>query len=599
MASLLFNPSTYDPTYLDPESRRQLLALVQYFETKGHAELKDDYHRADWYSDFVEFVAKEQLFARAATPTAVSELLADGAADARWDTARINDLNEILGFYGLDFWYAWQVTVLGLGPVWTSDNEPAKALVGELLRDGGLFGFGLSEQTHGADIYSTDLVLSSDGEGGWTATGPKYYIGNGNVGARISVFGRFDENDPDRPGEYVFFLADPQSPDYYLEKNVVHGQMYVAAFRLENYHVSAADILHTGRAAWDAALATINVGKVNLGWASIGIAEHSFYEAVTHANNRILYGNPVTDFPHVRRILADAYSRLIGMKLYSVRSADYFRSASPDDRRYLLFNPITKMKVTMEGERTIDLLWDVIAARGFEKDTYFEQAVHHIRALPKLEGTVHVNLALVLKFLPQYLAAAVGYGEQYAAVGPRNDASDDDYLFAQGSASGLSKIPFHDPRPAFARFAHLPNVATFVEQLTAFGQLVASAPPTKEQQADLDLLLTLGQLFTQVVYAQLVCESAALALDDVPGGKRESSVSDCADLTEAHLDRVFAVYIRDFNEYAVSLYSQTAASDLQREQAIGLIRQPRLDAQAEATFVAEVLAHDGVFKTNP
>ena len=28
----------------------------------------------------------------------------------------------------------------------------------------------------------------------------------------------------------------------------------------------------------------------------------------------------------------------------------------------------------------IDLLWDVIAARGFEKDTYFEQAVSHIRA---------------------------------------------------------------------------------------------------------------------------------------------------------------------------------------------------------------------------
>ena len=55
--------------------------------------------------------------------------------------------------------------------------------------------------------------------------------------------------------------------------------------------------LHTGKAAWDAALATINVGKVNLGWASIGISEHAFYEAVAHANNRILYGKAVTEFP--------------------------------------------------------------------------------------------------------------------------------------------------------------------------------------------------------------------------------------------------------------------------------------------------------------
>ncbi|MEI6621048.1 MAG: acyl-CoA dehydrogenase family protein [Actinomycetes bacterium] len=599
MASLLFNPATYDPTYLDDESRRQLLALVQYFEAKGHAQLKDDFHGAQWYSDFVQFIADEGIFARFGTPTAVAELLPDSAADARWDTARINDLNEILGFYGLDYWYAWQVTVLGLGPVWTSDNEQAKALVAQLLRGGGIFGFGLSEQNHGADIYSTDLVLTSDGAGGWTATGAKYYIGNGNVGARISVFGRFADDDPDRPGEYVFFLADPERPEYVLEKNVVHGQMYVSAFRLEDYAVDAVDILHTGKAAWDAALATINVGKVNLGWASIGICEHAFFEAIAHAHNRILYGNPVTDFPHVRRMLGDAYARMIGMKLYSVRSADYFRSASPDDRRFLLFNPITKMKVTMEGEKTIDLLWDVIAARGFEKDTYFEQAVGHIRALPKLEGTVHVNLALVLKFLPQYLAAAVGYGEQYGPIGPRNEAADDDYLFAQGSASGLSKIPFHDPRPAFARFAHLPNVAAFIEQMHAFAQLVSTAPPSKEQAADLDLLLTLGQLFTQIVYAQLTCESAALALDDVAGGKRESSVSDCSDLTEAHLDRVFAVFIRDFNDYAVSLYSQAAASDSQREQAIGLIRQPTTDAQAEAAFVAEVIAHDGAFVMNP
>lgn len=95
---------------------------------------------------------------------------------------------------------------------------------------------------------------------------------------------------------------------------------------------------------FDAALATVNVGKVNLGWASIGICEHSFYEAVTHAHNRILYGNRVTDFLHPP--FADAYARLVAMKMFAARSTDYFRSASEDDRRFLLFNPITKAKVT-------------------------------------------------------------------------------------------------------------------------------------------------------------------------------------------------------------------------------------------------------------
>ena len=62
------------------------------------------------------------------------------------------------------------------------------------------------------------------------------------------------------------------------------------------------DVLHTGRAAFDAALNTVNVGKFNLCTASIGICEHAMYEAVTHAHEpRSSTAARVTDFPHVRR----------------------------------------------------------------------------------------------------------------------------------------------------------------------------------------------------------------------------------------------------------------------------------------------------------
>ena len=44
----------------------------------------------------------------------------------------------------------------------------------------------------------------------------------------------------------------------------------------------------------------------------------------------------------------------------------------------------------------------MIAAKGFGKDMYFEMAARDIRALPKLEGTVHVNIALIVKFMPNF-----------------------------------------------------------------------------------------------------------------------------------------------------------------------------------------------------
>ena len=590
--SLLFNPQTYDPSSFDADTARQLLALVEFFESKGLARNKEEFYSGEWYSDFVDLIATNEIFSTFATPAEVGVLV--GADEARWDLARINELNEILGFYSLAHWYAWQVSVLGLGPVWLSENESARVEVAELLRRGHLFGFGLSEREHGADIYSSDMILRRDGDGGFRASGGKWYIGNGNVAGRLSVFGKFADDDPDHPGEHVFFLVDPRHRSYELIKNVVAGQMFVAAFNLHDYPVAATDILHVGKPAFDAALATVNVGKVNLGWASIGICEHAFYEAITHAHNRVLYGNRVTEFTHVRRMLADAYARLVAMKIFAARATDYFRCADAEDRRYLLFNPITKAKVTSEGERVIDLLWDVIAARGFERDTYFSRAATDIRALPKLEGTVHVNIALVLKFLPRYLGAAHGAAQDYPAVPVRQDAADDAYLFHQGPAKGLGAIGFSDWRPAFARFAHLPNVAVFVEQIEAFTQLVTTAPPTDAQQRDLDYLQVLGQLFTQIVYAQLILESAALAID--AGQTRPGSVSDLTDLTEAHIDRIVAVFVRDMADQAVELHGQASATEAQSAAALAIVRRPVIEPEAETVFVSEVLSYSGVYE---
>ena len=589
--SLLFNPRTYDPSSFDQATREQLLALIDFFETKGLARNKDEYYSGEWYSDFLQLVADKRIFADFATPAEIGELVGD--SDARWDLARINELNEILGFYSLAHWYAWQVSVLGLGPVWLSGNDDARAKVAGLLAEGHIFGFGLSEREHGADIYSSDMILTRTGEG-FSASGGKWYIGNGNAAGRLSVFGKFADDDPEHPGEYVFFLVDPSHERYELIKNVVAGQMFVAAFNLHDYPVASSDILHVGKPAWDAALATVNVGKVNLGWASIGICEHSFFEAVTHANNRVLYGNRVTDFPHVRRMLADAYARLVAMKIFAARSTDYFRSAGEDDRRFLLFNPITKAKVTSEGERVIDLLWDVIAARGFERDTYFSRAASDIRALPKLEGTVHVNIALVLKFMPRYLGAAHGAAQQYPPIPVRQDAGDDAYLFHQGPAKGLGSIGFADWRPAFDRFAHLDNVALFREQIDAFTQLVLTAPPTEAQGKDLDYLQILGQLFTQIVYAQLILESAALAIDD--GATRPGSVSDLSDLREAHLDRIFAVFVQDMAGQAIALHGQASSTDAQSTAALTIVRKPRISDVAEDAFVSEVLGYSGAYE---
>ena len=570
--TLLFNPATFDASEFDPETRRVLLATIEWFESRGKKALKEADHDREWYADFLDFIAREKVFATLLTPAAEA---ADDP-DKRWDTARIAAFNEITAFYGLVYWYTWQVTILGLGPIWQSGNDAARARAAQLLDEGAIFAFGLSEREHGADIYSTDMILTPDGDGGFTASGGKYYIGNGNQAGMVSVFGR--RSDVEGPEGYVFFAADSGHERYRLVQNVVNAQSYVSQFELDEYPVTEADVLHTGKEAFYAALNTVNVGKFNLGFASVGICEHALYEAVTHASNRILYGNPVTDFPHVRQYLTDAYARLVAMRMFGRRATDYFRAAGPEDRRYLLYNPIEKMKVTTEGEGVINLLWDVIAAKGFEKDTYFEMAARDIRGLPKLEGTVHVNMALVLKFMANYF---FNPGE-FEAVAPRREAADDPFLFAQGPTSGLGKIQFHDWRPVYDAFADVPNVARFTEQAEALRALLTTAPPSEDQQKDLGFLLIVGELFTLVVYGQLILEQAQL------------------DGADSNLvDQIFDVFVRDFSASVTTLHGQASASEGQREWALGAVRAPVAGAERFAAVWGQVAALSGAYEMRP
>jgi len=545
---ILLNPHSPSRYYPDERSRQIMLQTIDFFERKGKQKIKEDDRNRTWYSDFLEFQKQERLFATLLTP---GEYGFD--ADSRWDTWRNCEFNEILGFYGLAYWYTWQVSILGLGPVWMSQNDALKRRAARLLNEGHVFAFGLSEKAHGADIYATEMSLAPQSDGTYLANGEKYYIGNANLAPMVSTFGKISTT-----GEYVFFSADYRRPNYRLMQNVTASQNYVAQYALRDYPVTEADILSRGQEAWDTALNTVNVGKFNLGWASIGICTHAFYEAIHHAANRRLYNTFVTDFPHVRQMFTDAYARLVAMKLFTLRAADYMRSASPDDRRYLLYNPMVKMKVTTQGEEVINLLWDVIAAKGFEKDTYFEMAARDIRALPKLEGTVHVNIALIVKFMPNYFFNPA----VYPPVLRRDDPQDDVFLWNQGPARGLGQIQFNDFRLVFEGFDQ-PNVKLFAEQISVLQEFLATATPDAAQQKDVDFLLALGELFALVVYAQLILENAGIYKDDISG-----------DI----LDQIFDCLVRDFSKHALQLYSKPSSSSRQMELCLRMLRKPVVDS---------------------
>lgn len=559
----LFNPTTYQGDHPEPHTNEMLRAVVKFFEKKGLKCIKRDWHAKTWNHDFVDFMKEHQVLATLMTPEGYGK-------NAAWNSYRNVEFAEISGFYGITYWYTFQVSMLGLGPIFNGGNEAVKHKAARLLKEGSVFAFGLSEKEHGADIYSSSMRLIPQGDGTYVACGSKYYIGNGNEAALVSVFGKNSDT-----GEYVFFVVDSKHDKYECLKNTVNEQNYVAEFRLHDYPITEDDILRVGPEAWDDMLNTINYCKFNLGFGAIGICTHALYESINHAANRNLYGRQVTDFPQVKRLFNDSYCRLHAMKMFSYRALDYMRSASKEDRRYLLFNPMVKMKVTMQGERLISDLWDIIAARGFEAEPFFEIAAHEIRMLPKLEGTAHVNMALIVKFMGNYL---FNPGE-FTEMAQRKDNSNDLFLFHQGPTKGLGKVQFHDYSETYNLF-DLPNIQVFKNQIELFKKLLVEAGPDERQTKDIDYMLAVGELFASIVYGHLILEKAWMEQTD-------------GDL----LNQIFDVLVRDFAIYAAELCGKASNSTQQLELVLNLIKSPVADPeQAERLYRGQVCSLNGQYR---
>lgn len=174
--SVLFNPSTFKGEEFDPKSRKAMLDTIEFFEHKGLKAIREDCKYYIWQEDWMKYQKEHGVFATMLTAEGYGD-----DPDARFDLYRLCPMSEILGFYGEAYQYPLQVSVLGVGPIWMGDNEEQKQELAQQLKDGHIFAFGMSEKTHGADLYSNEVHLTQNEDGTYVANGNKYYIGNAHI----------------------------------------------------------------------------------------------------------------------------------------------------------------------------------------------------------------------------------------------------------------------------------------------------------------------------------------------------------------------------------------------------------------------------------
>jgi acyl-CoA dehydrogenase len=172
---------------------------------------------------------------------------------------------------------------------------------------------------------------------------------------------------------------------------------------------------------------------------------------------------------------------------------------------------------------------------------------------------------------------------EYKPVAQDFSAKDDLFLFNQGPTKGLGTVQFHDYKPVFEANKQLPNVAIFIQQINLFKALLEKAGPDKAQDMDPIFSLPLGEMFSIVVYGQLILEQA----------KFDNVDSDI-------VNQIFDFMVRDFARFALQIYGTHTTKDEQRAYCkdIMLIKSQGDDDQYNRVWNKYVFTLNGEYAMN-
>jgi acyl-CoA dehydrogenase len=551
--------------------------LIEFFQAKGLAALKQEDRQEEWYADWIDYQARHGLYAGLLSPQRYSSL------GHRFSVSRLVRFLEVFAYFSPAHGYSLHVSFLGLFPILMSDNEPLKREAVAKLEAGGLFAFGVSEKAHGADLFANEFLLTPAPAGGWVAEGSKYYIGNANAACIVSILAK--KGGPEAGGSsrrmpFVFVAIRPREAPAYQDVRKIRTlgirSAFVGEFTVKDHRLPDGDVISQGRQAWDAGLDTVNLGKFFLGFGAVGICERAFTEAFAHLRHRILYGKPVSEMPHVRAATAHAFARLTAMKLYAYRALDYLQAARADDRRYLLFNAVQKAKVSTQGVAVMALLSECVGARGFEAETYFESAIREAQLIPALEGSTHINFALTAQFIAGYFAGADVEAPESGVL--REDDPGENPYWLEAADRNPRTVRFGRYLKAYRPLRTVANVRLFVKQAKAFRQFAKDTTQSAAQatKADAGTSVAMGKCFSTIAYAQLVAENC------VAGRVASSLVS-----------VIFHGLIEQLREEALALAATFPPGSGQRMALKGAVRLPRTEASDLEAVFADAAVRSG------
>jgi acyl-CoA dehydrogenase len=284
---------------------------------------------------------------------------------------------------------------LGTYPIVRGGSDSIKQKYLPLLSQGSkLASFALTEPNAGSDI--SDLqAIARKANSHFALTGTKRFISNGYSADMFVAFAKVEPSN--KPRAISAFLLDKATPGFEIENrlNLICSHDIVS-IRLNNAIVPTGHLLGKIGDGLKLALETLDLMRMTVGAAAVGMAQTAFDQTVDYASKRIQFGRPIVEHQVTKFKLADMITELEAARLLVYRAA---LRRDRDLEGTTLAASMAKLFATETACRIIDQAVQIHGGVGLMKGSVVERLYREIRPLRIYEGTSEIQKLIIFRHL--------------------------------------------------------------------------------------------------------------------------------------------------------------------------------------------------------
>jgi len=254
--------------------------------------------------------------------------------------------------------------------------------------------FALTEPSAGSDVAGIQTVAKLAGE---------YYFLNGEkifptCAGMADIWLVFAKTDPakGRKGISAFILEPNGVPGIRIDRVPIMAGPPEFRVTFSDVPVPKDNLVGMEGDGWQISLGSLNIMRATVGAACLGIAQAAFEEAMSYAQKRIAFGQPIINFQAIQFKLADMATEIEAARWLVYRAA-YLRDKGMP--RPIKYASMAKLFATEVAWRAADEAVQIHGAYGVCKGVKVERLLRAAR-LPRIyEGTSEIQRLTIAREL--------------------------------------------------------------------------------------------------------------------------------------------------------------------------------------------------------